>query len=406
MNHGRNHGRRSIGAGIRWLRLLCIGSLLLPLLSPAATADKPAASTAKRAAKPLLSAPIQVAVPTPPTVFVGNGRRHLVYEIRMMNWSPGTWTIQRIDVRSESGAALHSVEGKELADSLWHPGRSPKDKAGAAEALAPGESVVAFMWVDLAKGAPVPGQLRHQFKLTQAGDETPMLLDAPTTVVLNKVPEITPPLRGTSWLAVNGPANDSAHRRSTPVIDGAGHISQRYAIDWVKVGEDLQTHHGDPEDNRNYLCFGSDVLAVADGVVVELKDGIPENVPNAAPVVPITLDTVAGNHINLDLGGGVFAMYAHLQPGSLRVKLGEKVKRGQVLALLGNTGNSTEPHLHFQLMDHNSPLSSEGLPYALSQFVVTKRVTGEFQQATAAPLAAPEVHRGEMPMDMQLVNFE
>jgi murein DD-endopeptidase len=395
-----NHGQRSARVGIRLLRVsVYIGSLLLPLLSPAAIADKPAT-------KPLLSVPIQVAVLTAPTVFLGNGQRHLVYEIRMMNWSAGTWTIQRIDVRSESGATLRSVDGKALADSLWHPGRRPEDQTGAAEALAPGESVVAFLWIDLAKGAPVPGQLRHQFNVKQADSEMSLLLDAPTAVVLNNVPEITPPLRGKSWLAVNGPANDSAHRRSTPVIDGAGHISQRYAIDWVQVGEDLQSHHGDPKDNRNYLCFGSDVLAVADGVVAEVRDGIPENVPNAAPVIPITLDTVAGNHINLDLGGGVFAMYAHLQPGSLRVKLGEKVKRGQVLALLGNTGNSTEPHLHFQLMDHNSPLSSEGLPYALPEFVVTRRVEGEFEKATATPLAAPEVHRGEMPMAMQLVNFE
>jgi murein DD-endopeptidase len=402
-----DHGQRSARVGIHLFRVsLYIGSLLLPLLALAATADKPAATADKPATKPLLSVPIQVAVPAPPALFPGNGQRHLVYEIRLMNWSAGTWTVQRIDVRSESGAALRSVEGKALADSLWHPGRRPEDKSEAVETLAPGESAVAFMWIDLAKGAPSPVQLRHEFKVKQAGSDAPMLLDAPTAVVLNKVSEITPPLRGKSWLAVNGPSNDSAHRRSTPVIDGAGHISQRYAIDWVQVGDDLLTHHGDPKDNRNYLCFGADVLAVADGVVVEVRDGIPENVPNASPVVPITLDTVAGNHINLDLGGGVFAMYAHLQPGSLRVKLGEKVKRGQVLALLGNTGNSTEPHLHFQLMDRNSPLSSEGLPYALSEFVVTKRVAGEFPQATATPLAAPEVHRGEMPMEMQLVNFE
>jgi murein DD-endopeptidase MepM/ murein hydrolase activator NlpD len=174
----------------------------------------------------------------------------------------------------------------------------------------------------------------------------------------------------------------------------------------VQINEDLRTHHGDPKDNGNYLCFGADALAVGDGVVVEVKDGIPENIPNQTPVVPITLDTVAGNHINLDLGGGVYAMYAHLQPGSLRVKVGDKVKRGQVLALVGNTGNSTEPHLHFQLMNGNSPLGSDGLPYALSGFVETKRITGDLEKPTATPLAAAVVHRGEMPLENQFVDFE
>ncbi len=122
--------------------------------------------------------------------------------------------------------------------------------------------------------------------------------------------------------------------------------------------------------------------------------------------MPITLETVAGNHIDLDLGGGVYAMYAHLQPGSLRVKVGDKVKRGQLLALVGNTGNSTEPHLHFQLMNDNSPLGSDGLPYALSGFVETKRITGDLESPTVTPLAAPVVHRGEMPLENQFVDFE
>jgi murein DD-endopeptidase MepM/ murein hydrolase activator NlpD len=99
-------------------------------------------------------------------------------------------------------------------------------------------------------------------------------------------------------------------------------------------------------------------------------------------------------------------MYAHLQPGSLRVKVGDAVKRGQVLGLVGNTGNSTEPHLHFQLMDRNSPLGSEGLPYALSNFVVTRRVAGDFEHPTATTLAAAEMHRGEIPLEMQLVDFK
>jgi murein DD-endopeptidase MepM/ murein hydrolase activator NlpD len=86
--------------------------------------------------------------------------------------------------------------------------------------------------------------------------------------------------------------------------------------------------------------------------------------------VPITLETVGGNHVVLDIGGGHYAFYAHLKPGSLKVKLGDKVKRGQVIGLVGNTGNSTEPHLHFHVADGISPLGSEGLPYRLESFEI------------------------------------
>ncbi len=69
-------------------------------------------------------------------------------------------------------------------------------------------------------------------------------------------------------------------------------------------------------------------------------------------------------------------MYAHMQPGSIRAKLGDKVTPGQVIGLLGNSGHAGEPHLHFQLMDRNSALNSEGLPYYFSRFKLTGRISG------------------------------
>ena len=100
-----------------------------------------------------------------------------------------------------------------------------------------------------------------------------------------------------------------------------------------------------------------------------MKDGIPENVPNSGKIaVPITYDTLAGNHIIEDLGDGHFAAYAHLRPGTLKVKVGDQVHAGNVLAHLGNTGNSSEPHLHFQVCDAPSFPASEGLPFAIDQY--------------------------------------
>jgi murein DD-endopeptidase MepM/ murein hydrolase activator NlpD len=148
------------------------------------------------------------------------------------------------------------------------------------------------------------------------------------------------------------------------------HVPQRFAIDFAQLRENDKTYQGEPKDNRNYRCFGAEALAVADARVADFHDGIPENLPDSAErAVKVTLGTVSGNYVVLDLGGGRFAPYAHLQPGSIRVGKGDRVRRGQVLGLVGNSGNSTEPDLHFQISDSPSILTGEGLPYTLNAFI-------------------------------------
>ena len=142
---------------------------------------------------------------------------------------------------------------------------------------------------------------------------------------------------------------------------------------------------------------------MADGVVTETKDGIPQNVPGAnSRAVPITLETVGGNHVIVDIGGGKFAFYAHMQPGSLRVKVGEHVKTGEVLGLVGNTGNSTEPHLHFDICDASSMLACEGLPYALASFEVTGKAEDE---GKIKLYATPVTRTLEIPAEDEIVRF-
>jgi murein DD-endopeptidase MepM/ murein hydrolase activator NlpD len=137
----------------------------------------------------------------------------------------------------------------------------------------------------------------------------------------------------------------------------------------MRLYEDGRTSKGDPSKNASYRAYGADVLAVADAVVQETHDKIPENVPDPiARAVPITPETLGGNFVLLDLGDGAYAFYAHLQPGSLTVTKGDRVHEGQVLARVGNTGNSTEPHLHFHVVDRNSAFDAEGVPYAFRSF--------------------------------------
>lgn len=118
---------------------------------------------------------------------------------------------------------------------------------------------------------------------------------------------------------------------------------------------------------RAWLGYGADVLAVADGIVAATRHDMKESATIAAHPKHSAEDAT-GNYIAIDLGGGRYAFYEHLQPGSLRVRRGERVRRGQVIGALGFTGQSTGPHLHFHVADANSPLGAEGIPYVFEQF--------------------------------------
>jgi len=107
---------------------------------------------------------------------------------------------------------------------------------------------------------------------------------------------------------------------------------------------------------------------VADGEITEVVDDIPENAPRVLPN-PVTLDNIAGNHIILRICPQLYVAYAHLQTGSIQVRLYDRVRRGAILARLGNSGQSTAPHLHLQVTNGNTFLQSEGVPFVLEQFI-------------------------------------
>ena len=282
---------------------------------------------------------------------------------------------------------------------IQRPGVSGTEKSK----LAPGTEAVVDMWITVDSEKDVPATLRHRFSAKLGDYPEELSVETTTTPVHTGPVVITPPLGGDHWWAANGPSNTSGHRRALIPIDAHAVISQRFAIDWVKVGDDGKTYKGDPLDNKNYYAFGVNAYAVADGIVTEVKDGIPLNVPGEnSRAVPITLETVGGNHVIIDIGNGNFAFYAHLQPGSLRVKLGDKVRRGQIVGLVGNTGNSTEPHLHFHVSNANSPLGSEGLPYQLRSFEVEGK--GPDWKPSDAK-GAPETHTLEIPLENEIVKF-
>jgi murein DD-endopeptidase MepM/ murein hydrolase activator NlpD len=327
----------------------------------------------------------------------------LVYELHISNLDKWEYAFTRIEVVSAGATqkTLATFSGAELDGMFIHPGLPGAEKISQ---LAPGEFGAVFLWVTFDKPEDIPAAIAQRISV-KIGDypEALSVVTPPTSVDKNPVVVISAPLVGQDWLAANGPSNTSLHRRALIPMNGRAYISQRFAIDWVQLYPDGKTYRGDPSDNRSYRAYGTEIHAVADGVVTQAGDGILQNTPGAKSLaVPITLETIGGNHVIVEIGSGLFAFYAHLQPGSLRVKVGDKVTRGQVLGLLGNSGNSSEPHLHFQICSANSELGSEGLPYAFASFEVQGK--GESDGMKMFP-AGPVKHEMEIPREGEIVRF-
>jgi murein DD-endopeptidase len=345
-------------------------------------------------------------VPHPPTVANGESGAFLVYELHVTNFVPQQWTLQKVEVLSGGSKlrVLHTLEDRELGLAITRPGTSiPADQR---RVFAGGAWGVVMLWVPVDRSAP-PASVSHRLTLefdTGAGP-TARELQGGEAAVRRQAVTMGPPLRGGPWRAANF-TNAAAHRRAIFGYGAEATVNARFAIDYLKLGEDDRPFTGDRTRNENHHAYGQEAIAVADGLVAAISDGLPDNTPFSGPQGPPTLDARPGNHVYLEIAPRVYALYAHLKPGSLRVAKGQRVKRGQVIGLVGNTGASAAPHLHFQLSD-DPTIMSDGLPYSHDAF----EVVGRCQQTGPAPYdqtcahVPPEMHRGEIPLSGMLVRF-
>ncbi len=367
---------------MRTLSLLLV-ALLLPM-------HLPAAENPKWPPEPQLEMRVQFA----PTVFPTPAGNFLVYELRIANLSKQPVVLRRLEVHDAADAAampIASFEGEQLDSVLMHFGNPAiGDQMPTADnnyrSLAAGETAMLYLTISPPR---IPGALVH--RLYTADDD---IEGAATTTRGVKLLELGPPLEGGPWRSKAGTAyNDSHHRRQFMLLGGSLTLSSRCAIDW-KREENGANFRGAEDDIRSYLSYENHVLAVADGRVVAIKDGIVDNKPGhvGAEALKLSLETIAGNLVVLDLGDGQFAFYAHLKPGSLEVKPGQRVKRGEVIARVGNSGSSFEPHLHFEVTNSAQPLRGEGLPYRIDRYL-------DITHGNAS------ARHGELPVAEMLVQF-
>jgi murein DD-endopeptidase MepM/ murein hydrolase activator NlpD len=129
--------------------------------------------------------------------------------------------------------------------------------------------------------------------------------------------------------------------------------NQRFAFDFVGADDSGKTHKGEGKTNEDYYAFGREIIAPADGVVTEVINGVRDNVPGS-----MNPYSAVGNAVLIQHRDNEVSVMAHFKLDSIKVKVGDKVTRGQVLGLCGNSGNSSEPHLHYHLQ--NTPVIQDG----------------------------------------------
>jgi len=349
-----------------------------------------------------------------------DGKQHVVYELVITNTLPTPATLKRIEVINpeKSSAPLAQYEGTQL---LSHLRALDNSEATGPEIEYNGTRI--FL-IDLAfeSRALVPSQIRHRIGVLAAsrpGHEkrTPVPLSYTIAPVRldSELREIGAPVRGKRWVVINGCCEVGGVHRSTGLpVNGGIHFAQRFAIDWMRLANSGHMVNGNASDVHNYVDYDAEVLAVADGTVEATLNDLDNQVPGKLPdPSTITLENVDGNHIVLDLGRGVFAFYAHLKKGSIRVTLGQRVKRGEVLANLGNTGNTSAPHLHFHLMNNPSVLGASGVPYVIDRFTLSGQISeADFNAAAGLEgnwskslFVKGNPRQKEFPMDRAILDF-
>lgn len=347
------------------------------------------------------------AVGPPYYVLANDRRKHIEYDLVVTNDFQADVTLKSLAVRAR-GQRLLTLTGEGLAAHTHALG------AAAPTRTIPGASTVAII-VDAAvpERRPVPKHLGNEIRYGVAPNPlTPAIasytVHGPRLRVARRKPTvIAPPLRGPGWLGGNSCCDPDAPHRSTLLpTNGTLLPIETFAIDWQRIRNGVY-FRGDGEAVGDYPGYGARIRSVAPGRVVAVVDDLPEAPINHLPVAPTvhSADEFPGNHAVIKIGPRKYAVYAHLQPGSVRVKPGQRVRTGQVLGLLGNSGNSTAPHLHFSLQDGPHALASTSLPFVIDRF----RLQGTASLGPTPPQilvnGRPRRERATYPLTNTVVDF-
>jgi hypothetical protein len=305
---------------------------------------------------------VDLAVPVAPVYFRQAGAAQLVYELHITNFLQAEVSLAAVTARDGNGIVLAQYEDAELRRRITRPGL--RNDHATPHLIGPGMRAIVNVWIAVPPASGFVRSVTHTVDLDvirPAETTRTKASGGAATTDFSPVPELDGPLRGGPWIAIYDPLLKGGHRTAIYTLGGRARIPGRFAIDFISLPQDGALPAVRAADSNG---FGAEVLAVADGTVTIAVDGVPDATPP-----PLPLEQASGNHIALNMGSGRVALYEHLQQGSVMVKAGERVKRGQVIARLGSSGSSSiGPHLHFHVSDTSSTLAAEGMPFVFRQF--------------------------------------
>lgn len=330
------------------------GSLVVPAVR---------AEDSTRGGAPDTEVVVRAVRPRWPIAREASGRWLVVGEAFAVNTGSQPLVIEGVTlaVLDRNGAQV----AKQVVSSAWNiheavqvVGASGFKPAGSTT-VDPGEIAIAYLAAECGSGRPVRSEITFRF---DRGLARKVLVPLEP---FGAGQRFSWPLRldRGAWVAVNTPGG-AGHWRLKGFVAEELFVSERFAVDLVQV--DARGSTSDPPssaNNEDYYAWGEDVLAAGSGTVVAVVADLPD-----LPVGASDPGRPAGNHVVIQHGPGVFGVYAHLMQGSATVAIGSSVQGGQRIGAVGNSGNTSEPHLHLHFADRwdgSDPLAlfkSQGVP--------------------------------------------
>jgi hypothetical protein len=321
---------------------------------------------------------VNMTVPFAPVPVPSTDGVNLAYELELSGAGVRTLVPEKIEVIDPATGEVLYAPDAELLKFIYIPASEP---APTEEELKSGTGKLPLpritLWFKVSKDA-VPPRLSHRLTLNRSISGLPPVTMTGGEVVVRK--DLNPvvigsPVKGSGWTALETTSPRTHHFHAQVTMDGITRVPQRYAQDWIYLDPVTgQAVSGDAGIAKNYFGYGKEIYAVSDGTVVDVLDGLAD-VEKIFSAPPATVPTMAGNYVIIDIGNKKYACYAHMVPGSIRVKKGDVVKEGQMLGQMGNSGNSDLPHLHFQVVTGTpSFLGAEGYPHVYRSFDLIGRV--------------------------------
>lgn len=332
---------------------------------------------------------VNMTVPVAPVPVASTDGVNIAYELELETSGDMTLALEKIEVIDPATGKTIYTPSAEVLAKTFQPAASPLPTTeermnGTLKLTTPRISI----WFKVSPDA-VPDALVHQLTLNRSADGLSPVITTGGEVSVRKDLEpviVGSPVRGAGWVAMETTEPTTHHFLMPVTINNATTVDQRFAQDWFYIDPVTgQTSKGNVTLATDFLGYGKELYAVADGTVVDVRDGVSDN--GIYNVPPFSFATGTGNNIIIDIGNDKYACYCHIIPGSIKVQKGETVKEGQVIGLLGNSGMSDIPHLHFEVVTGKPTIiGGEGYPFVFRSFDLIARLNQTLlDERTSAP---------------------